>query len=226
MVEKKSDELTSISVVRKNYGGKHNKLYIVGASGHGKVVADIAKCIGCYKEILFLDDDIEKTQCGQYRVIADTKYVDKIENDNDVIVAIGNMQIREGFVCRLLRDGMNVPILIHPQAVVAEDVEIGQGTVVMAGAVVNSGVHIGRGVIVNTSSSVDHDCQIGNFTHVSVGAHLAGTVSVGDRVWVGAGAIINNNLTIHNDCMIGSGAVVVKNINEEGTYIGVPAKRM
>ena len=117
-------------------------------------------------------------------------------------------------------------ILIHPNAVVADDVEIGLGTVVMAGAVINPGAKIGNGVIVNTCSSIDHDCVLDDYSHVSVGAHLCGTVHVGKKTWIGAGATISNNIDICENCLIGAGAVVIKNLNTLGTYVGVPAQKI
>lgn len=63
-----------------------------------------------------------------------------------------------------------------------------------------------------------------DFCHVSVGAHLSGTVVVGTGTWIGAGATVINNVNICGKCMIGAGTVVIKDIDEPGTYIGVPAK--
>ena len=190
------------------------KLTIIGASGHGKVVADIARLNG-YDAIEFLDDDEKLTTCGEYPVVGRTDR----SVDNDVFVAIGNADIRE----RLSR-GRNLVTLIHPKAVIANGVEIGEGTVVMAGVVINSGAKIGRGCIINTSSSVDHDCVVGDYCHVAVGAHLCGTVNVGETTWIGTGAIVSNNINICDGCMIGAGAVVIKDIKKQGTYVGVPAK--
>lgn len=190
------------------------KLTIIGASGHGKVVADIARLNG-YDTIEFLDDDPNKTTCGQYPIVGRT---DK-EIDGDLFVAIGDASIRER-----LSKNKKLTSLIHPSAVIADEVRIGSGTVVMACAVINSGAVIGSGCIVNTSSSVDHDCVLGDYVHVAVGAHLCGTVKVGDHTWIGAGATICNNVNIPNDCMIGAGAVVIKSLLATGTYIGAPAK--
>lgn len=190
------------------------KLTIIGASGHGKVAADIARLNG-YDAIEFLDDDENLTSCGDYPVVGRTDS----PVDNDVFVAIGNADIR----ARLSRD-RNLVTLIHPKAVIANGVEIGEGTVVMAGVVINSGAKIGRGCIINTSSSVDHDCVVGDYCHVAVGAHLCGTVNVGETTWIGTGAIVSNNINICDGCMIGAGAVVIKDIKKQGTYVGVPAK--
>lgn len=194
-----------------------DRLIIIGASGHGKVVADIAVLNG-YSDIVFLDDDESVKECAGWPVVEKSNKAPS----GEIFVAIGNPETRrhlmEFYAERV------IPVLIHPKAVVAEDVEIGSGTVIMAGAIVNPGTRIGKGVIVNTSSSIDHDCLVGDYSHISVDAHLCGTVKVKDSVWIGAGAIVINNVNICGECTIGAGAVVIKDISNPGTYIGVPAK--
>lgn len=197
-------------------------IIILGANGHGKVVADIAKKNG-YTDIAFLDDKDSLTECSGYSVQGKCSCF--TEYDCDMIVAIGNANVRQRFQELLESAGKTVLTLIHPNAVVDESVEIGCGSVVMAGAVINAGSKIGKGCIINTCASVDHDCILEDFVHVSVDAHLAGTVSVGRRTWIGIGTVVSNNLKITGDCMIGAGAVVVKDINVPGTYIGVPAMK-
>ena len=196
------------------------KIVIIGASGHGKVAADIALKCG-YTDIVFLDDNISIKNCGRHSVVGSN---DRVEDINgDVIVAIGNSAAR-----RRIHESIEeerLAVLIHPDAVVAEDVTIGSGTVVMAGTVINPGSMIGRGCIINTCASVDHDCKLGDYVHVAVGAHLAGSVEVGDETWIGAGATVSNNIEICGRCMIGAGAVVVKDIEEAATYLGVPARQ-
>ena len=195
------------------------RITIIGASGHGKVVADIAKLNG-YEEIVFLDDNEQVKVCGKYPVVGDSKNAANV--DNDIFVAIGNADIRK----RIMEQypDKTFPVLIHPHAVIADDVIIGKGTVIMAGTIVNSDVVIGKGCILNTSSSVDHDCIVGDYTHVAVGAHLCGSVTIGCETWIGAGATVSNNISIYRGCMVGAGAVVVRDIMEKGTYIGVPAR--
>lgn len=200
---------------------KLNRLIIIGASGHGKVVAYIACLIG-YKDIVFLDNDSEKKECAGYPVLGPDNMTEKMEGDT--FVAIGNHMFRKKLMERDYKRAF--PVLIHPSAVIANDVIIGAGSVVMAGTVINSGTKIGRGVIINTSSSVDHDCIIDNYSHISVGAHLCGSVQVGENTWIGAGSTISNNINITSNVMIGSGTVVVHSIEEKGTYIGVPARKM
>lgn len=199
-------------------------LIIVGASGHGKVAADIARNNG-YSEILFLDDDPSKKACGRYPVVGTVSDAEKYDK-SDFFVGIGNGRNRREIQNTLLKKHLSVVSLIHPSAVIAQDVEIGCGSVVMAGAVINTGTKIGSGCIINTCASVDHDNRIADFVHVSVGAHLAGTVIVGQNTWIGIGAVISNDLEICDECVIGAGAVVVKNIEEAGTYVGVPARKI
>lgn len=197
------------------------KLIIIGASGHGKVVADIAKNIG-YNEIYFLDDNSALKECDGYQVVGKT--CEFVNHNCDFIVAIGNACVRKKIQERLIKANKTVVSLIHPNSIIANNVQIGIGTAVMAGAVINASTIIGDGCIINTCSSVDHDNVIGDFVHISVGAHTAGTVKIGDKTWLGIGAVVSNNIIVCDNCMIGAGAVVVDNLTESGTYIGVPAK--
>lgn len=195
-----------------------NKLIIIGASGHGKVIADIALLRG-YKDIAFLDNDTSIKEVNGYKVIGTTKDIDKYSTC-DFIVGIGNSKIREAIQSRL----SNVVTLIHPSTVISNNVSIGKGSVVMAGVVINTNVSIGEGCIINTSSSIDHDCVIEDYVHIAVGTHLAGNVHIGNHTWLGIGSVVSNNTHITNNCMIGAGSVVVKDIDISGTYFGVPAK--
>lgn len=199
---------------------------IMGASGHCKVVAEIALEEG-YDNIVFVDLNPTIDMLGEYPVADEDTDLDNFINEKyDFIVGIGDAKIRRKVQEKLISKGANVVTLVHPSAVIAYDAKIGVGTVVMAGAVVNPGTTVGDGVIINTCASVDHDNMIGDYAHISVGAHTAGTVAIGDNTWLGIGAVVSNNLSICSNCVIGAGAVVVKNIIKEGTYVGVPAKKI
>ena len=182
------------------------KLVIIGASGHGKVVADIAIKNG-YNKIIFLDDDESIHECGGYPIVGKSSEGGTI--DADVIIGIGNAGARKR-IQESIPDEKLVT-LIHPDAVVAEDVVIGKGAVVMAGAVINPGVRIGKGCIINTCSSADHDCEVGDYVHIAVGSHLCGTVNVGDKkfgamlgdcVEIGCGSVLNPGTVIGRNCNI------------------------
>lgn len=196
---------------------------IIGAGGHGKVIADIVLSAG--NTLLgFLDDGRLGQTCLGFPVLG--KIEDYVNYPQaEFVIAIGNAAAREKIAGDVT--GVTWHTAIHPAAVISKlDVTIGEGTVIMAGAVVNPGAAIGRHCIVNTTAVVEHDNRIGDFVHVSVGAKLAGVVTVGKSTWIGVGAAVKNATTICGDCMIGAGAVVVKDIREPGTYVGVPARRL
>lgn len=200
------------------------QVIVIGAGGHGKVIADIV--CSCGDTVLgFLDDSPKPPEsiCG-IPVLGGTKdYVNY--PDAKFVIAIGNGAVRRKVAQRL--SGVSWYTAIHPTATVSPmGTAIGEGTVIMAGAVVNPCAVIGRHCIINTKASVDHDNKIGDYTHISVGATLAGTVTVGETVWVGAGAVVSNNVSVCDECMIGAGAVVVRSIEEPGTYVGVPARKI
>lgn len=203
---------------------KAARLIVIGASGHGKVIADIAAGSG-YEDISFLDDNEELKNCMGYPVIGKSDSA-KQYKDADFVVAIGSPEVREKIQTKLLNEGLKVVTLVHPDAVIAENVSIGIGTVIMAGAVVNPDTRIGNGCIINTGATVDHDNVLEDYVHISVGSHIAGTVHIGKGTWIGAGAVVSNNVNICGNCVIGAGAVVVKDIDEAGTYISVPAKKV
>lgn len=199
----------------------NKQVVIIGASGHGKVVADIVRLSGD-TVVGFLDDDpgLPPAVCGIPCLGAVSRYRDF--PGAEFIIAIGNAAIRQKIAGEL--ENVTWYTAIHPSAVIsALDASIGEGTVIAANAVVNPGATVGAHCIVNTGAIVEHDNVLGDFVHVSVGAKLGGTVRVGARTWIGIGATVKNNLSVCGDCMIGAGAVVVKNIDAPGTYTGVPA---
>ena len=203
-----------------------DKLIIIGASGHGKVVADIAIKMNKWQSIAFLDDDESiKTSMG-LEVIGKTADAFIYKNEADFFVAIGSNTTREKIQEKLIEQGLNVASLIHPSAVIGTDVEIGIGVAVMAGVVINSSTRIGKGCIINTSASLDHDNVIEDYVHISPGVRTAGTVSISKGTWLGIGSVVSNNVNICSGCKVGAGAVVVKDIAEPGTYVGVPVRRV
>ena len=197
-----------------------DKLLIIGCGGHGKVAIDIAKK---YYKNVFLVDDNSKGEVLSCPIISTVSEALKGEKC-DFFVAIGNNLVREEIFTSFINKGFNPVSLIHPSAIISENVEVGRGTIIMAGAVINPCVKIGIGCIVNTCSSIDHDCEVDSFTHLCPNTHFAGTVKVGKYCTFGIGTNVINNVSICNNVYFGAGAVVVNDIVIEGTYIGVPAK--
>lgn len=189
---------------------------IIGASGHGKVVADVIRASG--DDVYgFLDDDtLKEGVIGP--ISACTKYLDKW-----FVIAIGNNKIRRKIAEKYQ---LNYYTAIHPTATVSDSVNIGQGTVVMAKAVINADSVIGKHCIINTASVVEHDNLIEDYVHISPNATLCGTVFVGENSHIGAGVVVKNNIKICSDITVGIGAAVVSNIEKKGIYVGIPAKEL
>ena len=203
------------------------KLAILGASGHGKVVADTAECCG-WQTVDFFDDAWPKLQKNSvWPVVGDTAALMKRLADFDgVVVAIGNNRIRHAKLLELRGAGACLVTLVHPAAIVSRYAAIGQGAVILSGAVINTDACIGQGSILNTGCSIDHDCVLGDAVHISPGARLAGGVQVGDLSWVGIGASVRQLVRIGERVMVGAGSAVVSDIPNDVTVAGVPAKRM
>jgi len=202
------------------------KLIIIGAGGHGNVIADIALKTDKWKSISYLDDNDSLKSVMGINVIGESRDAFKYIEDYDIFVAVGDNSTRERIQESLEIKGATIPVLIHPSAVIGEHVRFGAGTAVMAGAVINCCTVIGKGCIINTGATIDHNNVIEDYVHISPGVHTAGSVIIGKRVWFGIGSIVINNLSITSGCKIGAGAVVVKNLTEPGTYVGVPARRV
>lgn len=199
------------------------KLVIIGAGGHGRVVAAIAEKTSRYQEIVFLDD-ADVTNSGKWAVVGKVNDYVKFLSDCEFFVAFGDNSLRKKIMEELLLQGCQLPSFIHTSAIIAEDAKIDCGSVIMAGAVINNATIIGKGVIINTSSSVDHDCIIGSYSHIAIGAHIAGEVKIGREVFVGAGVVVIPDINICEGTVLGAGATVIRNISEKGTYVGTPAK--
>ncbi len=199
-----------------------NKLIIIGAGGHGKVVADLA-LKNRYRDICFLDDSVKGEYIG-FPVIGTVSDIMKYnDGKTDFLIGIGSNSVRKRIVEKY---SVNWITLIHPSAQIGLNVTVGKGSVVMAGAVINACATVGEHCIINTAAVVEHDNIIGNFAHISPAAALGGTVRVGEETHIGIGAAVINNIDICDRAVVGGGAVVVKNIDCPGTYVGVPARKI
>jgi len=204
-------------------------ILIIGAGGHGQVVADILHCMRLSNPevclIGYLDDnpDSHGNIILGVRVLGPPAALRQIAHDA-VIVAIGDNQVRSRYFDDLRQAGETLAIARHPQSIIASDVKIGCGSMICAGAIVNTGACIGENVILNTGCSVDHHSRIGKHAHIAPGAHLGGEVNVGDGTLVGLGSSIIPRCSVGAWSIVGAGAVVHRDIPDSATAIGVPAK--
>lgn len=201
------------------------RLAILGAGGHGKVVADAASLSG-WGEISFYDDALAATTLvGPWPVHGGI--ADLLRNRSmmdGVIVAVGDNRTRLNCQAAVEAAGIAMAIVVHPAAVISQHAQVGSGSVVLAGAVVGPFARIARCCIVNTAATVDHDCVLGDGVHIGPGAHLGGGVCVGEAGWVGLGASVRQGVAIGTLAVVGAGAAVVHDVPDGATVVGVPAR--
>ena len=205
------------------------KLLILGAGGHGKVLADLIDRVAAWRAVGFLDDDPAKHggRVLDLPVLGPTSELVAVAEKTRataVALAFGDNGRRETYFARVLAAGLAAPSLIHPSAVISGHAELGRGIVILAGAVVNPGALIEDNVCVNTRASVDHDCRIEAHAHILPGAVLTGNVRVGRQATIGAGAIVNPGLCVGEGAIVGAGAVVTRDVAAGAAVVGNPAR--
>ena len=204
------------------------KILIVGAGGHGQVVADILQAqrvAGDDVDVIgFVDDDPELE--GQDRlgrpILGNLAAITRI-GPNAVILAVGDNTRRACLDQEMRRAGLRFATAKHPSALIAGGTSVGDGSMICARVVVGCCSRVGRGVILNTACTVDHHARLDDFVHVAPGVHLGGDVSIGSRSMLGIGAIVLPGVSIGCGAVVGAGAVVTRDVAAGATVVGVPA---
>jgi sugar O-acyltransferase (sialic acid O-acetyltransferase NeuD family) len=200
----------------------NKRLVILGAGGHGRVVADIAEQQG-FEHIEFLDSRYPEITHNLHWLVVGKNISEEIESGS-TFVAIGDNAKRLLELDVFLDRGLQCPVLVHPSASVSLYATVGPGSIVMANAVINAGAKLGRGVIVNSGCTIDHDCVIGNGVHISPGANIAGGVRVGDLSWICIGSCVKENVIIGRNVVAAAGCVVISSVADGERVFGVPAR--
>lgn len=203
-----------------------NKLAVIGAGGHGKVVADVAEDLGF--DISFFDGAYPENTHIEHWLIRGT-LIDFLADNAlycGAVVAIGNAKIREYIFAQLHESGVNMPTIQHASAKVSQYAIIGGGCVIMPGVVINAFSSIGEGCIINSNAVVEHDCELESFVHMCPNSAVAGGTTIGKRAWVGIGSNIRQMISVGADALIGVGSAVVNDIPAGAIVVGVPAKKL
>jgi acetyltransferase EpsM len=205
-----------------------DKLVIWGASGHARVVADIIRLQGRYDIAGFILDASEGMSTNSFLGLPVLGGRDILKSlaEQDIrygIAAIGHCPIRNELAQLVEESGLRLATAIHPSAIIARGVRIGEGSVIAAGAIINPGSDVGKNVILNTCSSVDHDCTIKDGAHLCPGVRLAGGVEIGQESWTGIGSVVVSGVEIGEGTFVGAGSLVIENLPSWTLCYGTPA---
>jgi acetyltransferase EpsM len=205
---------------------KPTALYVYGAGGHGRVVADAAQATATRTVLGFLDDNprLWGCVCAGLPVVGGRDALASVDPEAEMALGIGSNRARADIAELLLRRGFRLAIVIHPNAVIARGVQIGEGTYVAPLAVLHSDASVGVACIVNTGAVVEHDCRLDAFAHVSPRAALGGGARLGEGAHAGIGAILLPATRLGPWATLGAGAVMVASMPEGVTAVGVPAR--
>ncbi|MGE5607178.1 MAG: acetyltransferase [Bacteroidota bacterium] len=202
---------------------------VLGAGGHAKVLIDILRL----RNISILGVVCPKSN-DEYGLNIpwlgeDEILVNYLNQSIRLVNGIGSVKAtlkRREIFEKYKKLGFNFSSVIHPSAVIAADVKLGEGVQIMAGAVLQTGSQIGENTIINTKVSVDHDCIIGAHVHLSPGVTLSGNVYIGNGTHVGTGANIIQGIKIGEGSLVGAGGLVIRDVKSKVTVFGVPAKEI
>ena len=203
---------------------------IVGTGGMAReVLACLKDCIkqnpNLYsRNICFLekDENCSNRFIDGFPIVSQTNFNPQTHS---VIIAVGNVSLRKK-IAKNLPVETRYATLIHPSAIIADDVNIGMGTVIMAGTIISCNVTLGNHLIIDRLATIGHDCVINDFFHLAPSAVLSGNVIVEDEVFIGTKGAVKEQVHICSKTMIGMGSIVIKDITKPGTYIGNPARKL
>jgi UDP-perosamine 4-acetyltransferase len=201
------------------------RVVILGAGGHARVIVDVLEGIGEVDIAGFASPQgTQETLCGYPRLGTDDDLDEVLRSGvRFAFAAVGENERRMACIHLLRACGFGLINVISPHAVVSARAVLGRGVAVLPGAIINAAARISDGVIVNTNASVDHDCVIGACAHIAPGAVVAGCVRLGDGVLLGVGSRVIPGVLIGDGTTIGAGAVVVRDVAQHVVAMGVPA---
>ena len=192
---------------------KEKPIIIIGKSSHSKVIKEAALVSG---RLIYKILDFKKIN---------SRFLKTNKENFDFIVAIGDNKLRKIIFNKLKKKSCNFTKIIHPSAIISQSAKIKKGSFIAAGVIITNNVLISENCIINTGSRIDHNTSIGAHSHVAPGVKIAGRVTIGNLCFIGVGSIVRDGIKISNRVLLGAGAVAVSDLNENSTYLGIPAKK-
>ena len=205
-------------------------IIIIGGGGHGRVLIDLINVSGLYKIVGIVDAQLVKGEkVSGYFILGNDAilpelYAQGIKNACIGLGWIKDNHSRVSLYNKVPQIGFAIPALIHPSAIVAQDITIAPGVQIMAGVIVQTGTQIKEDTIINTGARVDHDCVVGKHVHIAPGVTISGGCIIEDGAFIGVGATVIQGVRIGKDALIAAGAVVISDVPDGAFVKGIPAK--
>ena len=176
------------------------------------------------ENIIFMVDDIfyNKSELLGMRVIRKSMFDPKLHK---VVIAVHDPLKRKKMLDSLPAETTYTKI-IHPTAIISNWVEIGEGSILGPGTILTTNIKIGNHAIINSGVTIGHDCLISNFFTAAPAVNISGNCKINDCVYLGTNSSVKENISIQDNVLIGMGGVVIQNIEESGTYVGNPLRRL
>ncbi len=204
---------------------KKKSIIIVGSGGHACVVADVLFSMGV--AVLGFTDVKEKLGhkvLGNLSVVGTDEILEDYNSDEvDVVIGVGylpNNDLRHKLYNDIKKKHLHIRSIIHPSAVIGQEVNVGEGVQIFAGSILQAKVQLGDNVIINTGVNIDHHSKIGNHSHIAPGAVICGDVEIGNNSFIGAGVCIIQGISIGDNVVVGAGVTVRNNIQSGNVYVG------
>lgn len=190
---------------------------IIGAGGFAR---EIRAALGLPNIKFFVDDQYADTESGIYGLsqFDPEKY--------EVVVAIGDPRARFDIIQRLPENTKYFTFIDPTVQIHDSNVEIGEGSIICASSILTTNIKIGKHAHLNLHTTIGHDTEIGDYFTTAPGTKISGNCNIHDLVYVGTNSSVREKITINSSVTIGLNAGVVKNIEEPGVYVGVPAKKI
>jgi sugar O-acyltransferase (sialic acid O-acetyltransferase NeuD family) len=206
-------------------------LLIIGAGNFGREVAQLIRDINQDKDqwnlLGYIDETPEKhdTVLNNTPVLGGLEWLEKnIRNRICAVCAIGNPRDKYAVIKKLEAYNIDYPNLIHPDVASNDYIEIGFGNLICYGSFLSVNIKIGNHISINPGCGIGHDTIIKDYSTLYWNVTLSSNVTINEGCEIGSKVAVIPRRTVGSWSIIGAGAVVAKDIPENCTAVGVPAK--
>ena len=193
-----------------------NKIAIIGGGGLGREISNMVE--RTHEFAGFIDDQVlENNYLGSIEKIS--SYL-----EHDFLIALGDPSLKRKIAKKVATLNLSFPNLVSEHSIICSSHLVGHGSIVCDGVITTVDSKVGSHVLLNLNATLGHDVIICDYCSVMSGANISGNVTIGEGSLIGSGAVILQGVKIGANVKVGAGAVVTKDVPDNSTVVGVPAK--